>query len=174
MIRTAAPAAVLRTLLLLAALIVGTLAGASSASAMTSDRALDRYFEVRAAQTSAEISCSIDAHLVACERAVRLDRGAGLWFDRYLRLTAREWGLPSSGPGSLETWLDDPASEPDYALSEAVPSSATGSEHGPWAGTCPGGSCYGDRSAETGRPRTTYVHPYHRSDGTFVGAHYRS
>jgi hypothetical protein len=45
---------------------------------------------------------------------------------------------------------------------------------GYWAKTCPGGSCYGAISDVTGRPRTTFVSGYTRSDGTYVGSYYRS
>ena len=36
------------------------------------------------------------------------------------------------------------------------------------------GSCYGDISAATGRPKTVYVGGYYRRDGTYVRGHYRS
>jgi hypothetical protein len=36
------------------------------------------------------------------------------------------------------------------------------------------GSCYGDLSTATGRPRTNYVRGYFRRDGTYVGSYYRS
>jgi hypothetical protein len=36
------------------------------------------------------------------------------------------------------------------------------------------GSCYGDISSITGLPKTTYVHGYYRSDGTYVRSYYRS
>ncbi len=36
------------------------------------------------------------------------------------------------------------------------------------------GSCYGDTSAATGKPKTTYVQGYTRRDGTYVRGHYRS
>jgi hypothetical protein len=36
------------------------------------------------------------------------------------------------------------------------------------------GSCYGDISDETGRPKTVYVRGYTRRDGTYVRGHYRS
>jgi len=36
------------------------------------------------------------------------------------------------------------------------------------------GSCYGDISAETRRPKTVRVRGYYRSDGTYVRGHYRS
>ena len=36
------------------------------------------------------------------------------------------------------------------------------------------GSCYGDVSTETGRPRTVAVEGYTRRDGTYVRGHYRS
>ena len=36
------------------------------------------------------------------------------------------------------------------------------------------GSCYGDTSANTGRPKTVAVKGYYRKDGTYVRGHYRS
>lgn len=36
------------------------------------------------------------------------------------------------------------------------------------------GSCYGDISDLTGRPKTTHVNGYFRTDGTYVRGHYRS
>lgn len=36
------------------------------------------------------------------------------------------------------------------------------------------GSCYGDISTATGRPKTVAVKGYRRSDGTYVRGHYRS
>jgi len=36
------------------------------------------------------------------------------------------------------------------------------------------GSCYGDISGRTGRPKTVHVHGYYRKDGTYVRGHYRS
>lgn len=36
------------------------------------------------------------------------------------------------------------------------------------------GSCYGDISVATGRPKTVYVGGYYRKDGTYVRGYYRS
>ncbi len=36
------------------------------------------------------------------------------------------------------------------------------------------GSCYGDISDNTGRPKTIHVDGYYRKDGTYVRGHYRS
>lgn len=41
-------------------------------------------------------------------------------------------------------------------------------------GCAENGSCYGDRSSITGRPKTTHVKGYYRKDGTYVRGHYRS
>lgn len=41
-------------------------------------------------------------------------------------------------------------------------------------GCAENGSCYGDISDITGRPKTTYVQGYYRADGTPVRGHYRS
>jgi len=36
------------------------------------------------------------------------------------------------------------------------------------------GSCYGDKSLKTGKPKNTHVKGYFRKDGTYVRGHYRS
>ncbi|MDW2015719.1 hypothetical protein, partial [Vibrio sp. 704] len=36
------------------------------------------------------------------------------------------------------------------------------------------GSCYGDISNYTGKPKTVHVNGYYRKDGTYVRGHYRS
>lgn len=41
-------------------------------------------------------------------------------------------------------------------------------------GCAENGSCYGDVSVATGRPKTTHVRGYYRRDGTYVRGHYRS
>jgi hypothetical protein len=41
-------------------------------------------------------------------------------------------------------------------------------------GCAENGSCYGDISSATGRPRTVHVRGYYRRDGTYVRSHYRS
>jgi hypothetical protein len=54
------------------------------------------------------------------------------------------------------------SSEPSQQSTYSVP---------PVAGS---GSYYGEISENTGRPKTVYVHPYYRKDGTYVRSHYRS
>lgn len=41
-------------------------------------------------------------------------------------------------------------------------------------GCAENGSCYGDISSRTGRPKTVAVGGYYRKDGTYVRGHYRS
>ena len=41
-------------------------------------------------------------------------------------------------------------------------------------GCAENGSCYGDISEATGRPKTVHVNGYYRRDGTYVRGHYRS
>ena len=68
----------------------------------------------------------------------------------------------------VDPYYTPPTSTPVYpAAPDAVPS-------GDWASTCPGGSCYGAPSDANGLPRTTYVAPYTKSNGTHVGGYYRS
>lgn len=41
-------------------------------------------------------------------------------------------------------------------------------------GCAENGSCFGDLSSATGRPKTVHVKGYYRKDGTYVRGHYRS
>lgn len=44
----------------------------------------------------------------------------------------------------------------------------------PRGGCAENGSCFGDVSSLTGRPKTTYVRGYYRKNGVYVRSHYRS
>lgn len=55
----------------------------------------------------------------------------------------------------------------------AAPSSYTVSKPAAY-GCAENGSCYGDISTATGRPKTVSVSGYYRRDGTYVRGHYRS
>jgi tetratricopeptide (TPR) repeat protein len=55
---------------------------------------------------------------------------------------------------------------------KTTPVVAATSETGP--GCTSSGSCYGDISTITGRPKTVHVDGYYRKDGTYVRPHYRS
>jgi len=65
------------------------------------------------------------------------------------------------------TVLNSPALEPSTIQRSVNP---------PFVGTtcAENGSCYGDISASTGRPKTVTVRGYYRADGTYVRGHYRS
>lgn len=63
------------------------------------------------------------------------------------------------------------------AAGPAVPSSALSTYVPPKPvsyGCAENGSCYGDFSSATGRPKTVSVRGYYRKDGTYVRGHYRS
>ena len=83
---------------------------------------------------------------------------------------------PSRDPAAPSSVGSARASSSSYAeptLAPAAPSYA--SETGAARMGCgENGSCYGDISAATGRPRTVYVRGYTRRDGTYVRSHYRS
>ena len=55
----------------------------------------------------------------------------------------------------------------DSKLSRTAPATAT-------YGCAENGSCYGDITGATGRPKTVSVGGYYRKDGTYVRGHYRS
>jgi len=76
---------------------------------------------------------------------------------------------PSSG------WGPSPAFKPIQIPALAGEPTVSGEPHVPSnVGCAENGSCYGDISTATGRPRDTYVHGYVRRDGTYVRSHYRS
>jgi len=56
----------------------------------------------------------------------------------------------------------------------SVPQSAPARSASTYSGCAENGSCYGDLSTLTGRPKTVHVGGYFRSDGTYVRGHYRS
>lgn len=56
----------------------------------------------------------------------------------------------------------------------AASSPSTPPQPAPKASCAENGSCYGDTSATTGKPKTTHVDGYTRKDGTYVRGHYRS
>jgi hypothetical protein len=78
----------------------------------------------------------------------------------------------------------EPPEFDDYALlstTMAAPVAAeatttsTAARFTSFSGACAeNGSCYGDISTETGRPKTVQVQGYFRKDGTYVRGHYRS
>ena len=66
-----------------------------------------------------------------------------------------------------------------FSSNPATPASAStqSSETQPTAGApvcAENNSCYGDKSENTGRPKTIHVEGYYRKDGTYVRGHYRS
>jgi hypothetical protein len=69
------------------------------------------------------------------------------------------------------------SSGPSYSSSGPSYSSPSAPAYHPpsYSPTCAeNGSCYGDISSITGRPKTTHVHGYFRKNGTYVRGHYRS
>lgn len=68
----------------------------------------------------------------------------------------------------------DSVEEAIIARTDYLSSSSVNSPTGTRPHCAENGSCYGDISSQTGRPRTVYVQGYYRSDGTYVRGHYRS
>jgi hypothetical protein len=58
--------------------------------------------------------------------------------------------------------------------SPQLPQQTATTAYVPQVGCAENGSCYGDVSAATGRPKTVSVGGYYRRDGTYVRGHYRS
>jgi hypothetical protein len=60
------------------------------------------------------------------------------------------------------------------AATQPPPQPSATTAYVPQGGCAENGSCYGDISAATGRPKTVNVQGYYRRDGTYVRGHYRS
>jgi hypothetical protein len=106
---------------------------------------------------------------------------------------ARERARPNTRVAQHATIPANPFGAPDTAYATHAPSSAYAAFSDapavhrpgrarrraqpttPWPlyGCAENGSCYGDISAATGRPRTVHVRGYYR-DGRYVRGHYRS
>ena len=80
-----------------------------------------------------------------------------------------------SAPGAAQAPPSEPGVEA-VALGNALPRAPTPAPL--QALVTPGceenGTCYGDISDATGRPKTVEVHGYYRKNGTYVRGHYRS
>ena len=79
------------------------------------------------------------------------------------KLTADERQSAASSPSALESSTS--------TGSGSTPGGTSGSTDPACAEN---GSCYGDISERTGRPKTVQVQGYYRKDGTYVRGHYRS
>jgi len=74
----------------------------------------------------------------------------------------------------VATVAQAPALRPAWDLPTAITNYTPPTRVAPVYGCSETGSCYGDISTTTGLPKTTYVHGYFRSNGTYVGSYYRS
>ncbi|MCU1328313.1 MAG: hypothetical protein JWN34_3683 [Bryobacterales bacterium] len=102
--------------------------------------------------------------------------------DRLQAAIGRLEKLPSAGTSQAETpkavWTAVPL--PSSAnVAPAAPSVSLTSPQAitattPSVGCAENGSCYGDISAATGKPKTVQVNGYYRKDGTYVRGHVRS
>lgn len=90
------------------------------------------------------------------------------------RLTGKTSDIPLTG--SIAASTKSFTSSAVNAQQQSNDSSASQSNPSPsYSGLCAeNGSCYGDISEATGRPKTVRVRGYYRRDGTYVRGHYRS
>ena len=88
------------------------------------------------------------------------------------------WGCVSGFQKSGNECVSIFAATKNNSLANTTPPSITpapAQPHNPTPPLCAeNGSCYGDISPLTGRPKTTAVQGYYRKDGTYVRGHYRS
>jgi hypothetical protein len=85
-------------------------------------------------------------------------------------------GSDTPQPGSISSSLKD-FSTPTLNSNSIVPSfkePSNGTGQSVIRSCAENGSCYGDISAGTGRPKTVPVRGYYRKDGTYVRGYYRS
>ncbi len=92
-----------------------------------------------------------------------------------LKILAAEAKLAAGvAPQGMPTSVLTPVG-PTATATPAVEAAATTKEPAKIAPPCAeNGSCAGDISATTGKPKTVHVNGYTRKDGTYVRGHYRS
>ncbi len=83
---------------------------------------------------------------------------------------ACRFGHSSCRPGPVRSWSLETG--PSRQAPPPIPLPRSPSTPAP--GCAENGSCYGDISSTTFRPKTVHVPGYYRSDGTYVRGHYRS
>lgn len=88
---------------------------------------------------------------------------------------ATELATLGAASAAIATIPDPPAPSSLAFRGSSAPSAAPAPAPSPVLPTCAeNGSCYGDLSTVTGRPKTVPVQGYYRKDGTYVRGHYRS
>ena len=153
----------------------------------------------RNADLDTQIRCApfrpdLDAYAECIGRAsaVAVERGAGLTIRAPVRVApiapqvAATRPSPAYNSGSIEdhdpAWTSrtsprvEPSAPPKVArIIPQAPAVATPEQSTSGSPLCAeNGSCYGDISSYTGRPKTVHVGGYYRKDGTYVRGHYRS
>lgn len=88
--------------------------------------------------------------------------------------TARGVSAPSQGVVASKSAPASAAAAAAPRADAAPKPPSASSVVGSTPGCAENGSCYGDISATTGRPKTVEVHGYYRKNGTYVRGHYRS
>lgn len=87
--------------------------------------------------------------------------------------TAPAWGQQQAS--AVQGQPSQPTYQPSYQPTYQPTYRPTYSPPGAYGRPCAeNGSCYGDISALTGRPKTVAVRGYYRKNGTYVRGHYRS
>lgn len=86
-------------------------------------------------------------------------------------MAGTDTGTASTAPAVVPRYTapTPPAYSPPVYLSPPPAPAST-----PRFGCSESGSCYGDISPATGRPKTVHVPGYFRKDGTYVRGHYKS
>ena len=107
----------------------------------------------------------------------RIERALGV--DVCTRLSRQMVAIVPATPEAVasETFAVESAN-PSTAVASATRPTAARPSQPPAATPKPAcsesGSCYGDTSEATGKPKTVYVPGYYRKDGTYVRGYYRS
>jgi hypothetical protein len=94
--------------------------------------------------------------------------------DRLLERQLASPGAPSPSASAAISSLEAAPAPATAGLAATTAPEAVPTTLAPAPGCAENGSCYGDISAATGRPKTVPVQGYYRQDGTYVRGHYRS
>jgi len=90
--------------------------------------------------------------------------------DEYFRELFRSWSVRNN----LAPVLLAPKGPPPVIVPNPWPSVRPATPVAPRLGCAENGSCYGDISTNTWKPKTVHVPGYFRRDGTYVRGHYKS
>jgi hypothetical protein len=122
--------------------------------------------------SGASAQTSVERNLDYCQR---LGSQSALCNTRLLTARQRAHAEQATSRLLSAAWLTEGLCNRRWLTGSQVASVSAPSVAVPTVGACAeNGTCYGDISEVTGRPKTVQVAGYYRKNGTYVRGHYRS